>query len=464
MFTNIEVEHFQGFKLTQNIDLAPITLIFGANSAGKSSIFRLFSLLKQSTENAHTGMSPSYMGKDIDLVSFSNVVTSHDINTEITVKTTFNIAANLGIRMSMVIDKFGVQRFGYGLIKAGQHEVGAGGFEISFERSGEVNAFQCVAIAGNKASFSAAFPEVPWEQIDLQKFKKAFTNKSNIWFLNTHFYPENRELYTRKPNLESVIARIITARLGSMYASKVRNSDFIGPLRMIPGRVVSTVQSGAPDVTDSRGLLGYLRGSDFAIEGASKWIDKITEGAFSLKLVSFNQPEFSFLGDFSALLLIDKRTNEGASLSDVGVGISQVLPIIVKLISMSQSEINGEDTGDSLDKAEPSDNLPTIFIEQPELHLHPRAQAELADLFVEYAKPSSGQPPIQIVAETHSESLIIRLQRRLREGTISPGDISVLYVEKTDQGSNVISLPVNANGTFLVDWPMDFADSRLRDY
>jgi predicted ATPase len=111
-----------------------------------------------------------------------------------------------------------------------------------------------------------------------------------------------------------------------------------------------------------------------------------------------------------------------------------------------------------------------IAIEQPEIHLHPKLQAELGDLFIESALGENGN---HFILETHSEHLILRLLRRVRETTegeleegkqgLTPNQISVLFVEPTDQGSRVIELPVTADGDFRVPWPGGFFAERTRE-
>jgi predicted ATPase len=135
--------------------------------------------------------------------------------------------------------------------------------------------------------------------------------------------------------------------------------------------------------------------------------------------------------------------------TDVGFGLSQVLPVIVQsLISKKKN----------------------ILIEQPEYHLHPRLQAELGDMFIEAAL---GERRNTFLIETHSEHLILRILRRIREtaeGTlpadlppIKPDDVSVVYVQPGDAGSRIIPLPVNEEGEFTEPWPEGFFTERAKE-
>jgi predicted ATPase len=101
-----------------------------------------------------------------------------------------------------------------------------------------------------------------------------------------------------------------------------------------------------------------------------------------------------------------------------------------------------------------------IIVEQPEVHLHPRLQSAVGDLFIETVKTGSGQ----LLVETHSEHLVLRILRRIREGAFSAADLSILYVDLHDDGAAFVRrLEVSDRGELIDGWPGDFFEERLAE-
>ena len=83
----------------------------------------------------------------------------------------------------------------------------------------------------------------------------------------------------------------------------------------------------------------------------------------------------------------------------------------------------------------------TLLLEQPEIHLHPKAQAELADFLVEVSKREVG-----VIVETHSEHLVTRLQRRIAEESLAPDSVALYYVTPSADGSKIGPVQINEYG------------------
>ena len=149
------------------------------------------------------------------------------------------------------------------------------------------------------------------------------------------------------------------------------------------------------------------------------------------------------------LILRDLRTRTVVSHRDVGIGISQVLPVLVAAYASRER---------------------LIAIEQPEIHLHPALQAELGDVFLESAL---GDARNTFLLETHSEHLLLRIMRRMRETSshelpsgavaVRPEDVMVLFVELDGPRSLVREMPLNERGELVKAWPGGFFEEGLRE-
>ncbi|ESQ14878.1 MAG: hypothetical protein N838_30820, partial [Thiohalocapsa sp. PB-PSB1] len=139
---------------------------------------------------------------------------------------------------------------------------------------------------------------------------------------------------------------------------------------------------------------------------------------------------------------------------DVGVGISQMVPVVVASLRKQDG---------------------VLGIEQPELHVHPAIQVGMGDLFIKAAtgdedKLTSGKT---LLIETHSEHIMLRLLRRVREQTddevppgvlgLTPEDLSVIYVESSVEGVRFRPLRVSPDGDFVDRWPHGFFAERAEE-
>jgi predicted ATPase len=142
-------------------------------------------------------------------------------------------------------------------------------------------------------------------------------------------------------------------------------------------------------------------------------------------------------GELSTLPLRDTRTETIVTPVDVGFGISQILPVIVEAVAGKSK---------------------TICVDQPEVHLHPRLQAEIAELLIDTFQNQSKR----WIVETHSELLVLRIQTAIAEKRINPSDVSVLYVNPPPEqalqgeGSTIQALEIDEDGDFLSSWPEGF--------
>ena len=148
-------------------------------------------------------------------------------------------------------------------------------------------------------------------------------------------------------------------------------------------------------------------------------------------------------GSESLLLFADmreKRKESGHSfnIADVGVGVSQVLPVLVALITAESGQI--------------------VYIEQPEIHLHPRAQFDLAAILADAAKRG-----VIVIAETHSDNLLLGIQHQVASGQLDANKAMLHWFERDEDGaSHVTSTELDEHGTYG-DWPEDFSSVTMKN-
>ena len=139
--------------------------------------------------------------------------------------------------------------------------------------------------------------------------------------------------------------------------------------------------------------------------------------------------------------------------TEVGSGLGYVLPVLTAACDFA---------------------LPVAVLQQPELHLHPALQSKIGDVFVELASCASLRlPRRRLIVETHSEHLLLRILRRVRQTTanlgnpelrVRPDDLCVVYFDPQINGTTTVNrLRVSADGDFIDRWPRGFFDERDED-
>lgn len=518
MIGNIFLENFQGFAEGVQIPLKPLTLIFGPNSSGKSAIIRSIRFSQQSMALVDGVGSNNFVSKgtSVDIGSFQTAVNRHDSSKTIKFGISIDFKGPSNIRIQRVLFEIGDQMqcrnvtfFGISQIKGTEEP-----FKIKLTRTSKTfNTSQFVRLTSTVASNDLGLSEL-WtldspskkvvENLDsallMDLFEKFRTHKKiyrglatpteeNIdeirasitgakWTMD-NFRPrrhysdlEIRQLGSDKLDLLLFIQ--VRGQLTDYLLSKAidhlrvslagRNMAFVGPLRTVPDRVTFISGSKVSVSADGSDIASALAANPKTRERISEWLLAATQGTYELDYVPFEGEAQAIFGDAGALVLRDCKVGTNVAFSDAGTGLSQILPILEKMVHfeallLQQSQIDAEHGNSRVTSASGT----ILLIEQPELHLHPKMQSDLMGLFVNHVHYGKGAT--QIIAETHSESMVLRLQREIQNGTIDPEDISVIYVEKDrDTGdSRVTPLPLSKSGQFLTDWPESFSDLRFAE-
>jgi len=162
----------------------------------------------------------------------------------------------------------------------------------------------------------------------------------------------------------------------------------------------------------------------------------------ALELLGLNwKVEARQINDVQIELLVGRLSRSGSasdtvSIADVGLGVSQTLPVLVALLVAEPGQL--------------------VYLEQPEIHLHPRARVALAETLVDAANRG-----VRVVLETHSELLLLAVQSLVAEGKILPDLVRLHWFKRRDDGvTEVTSADLDETGAFG-DWPEDFGDVSL---
>ena len=250
---------------------------------------------------------------------------------------------------------------------------------------------------------------------------------------------------SKEAQLESAEAQAIRlvltyaewAAYGLNLGHLLRTMSYVGPLRARPERLYEYVERKPLDVGPK---------GNFAPQIVNDWLetgqkDLIEELNFWLRKFEFGEKierQTLFERGFS-LEVRGKRARESISIADTGFGLSQVLPLIVQCLYSQENEL--------------------IIAEQPEIHLNPKLQNILADLFCRFA--TAGRT---IVIETHSEHLLLRLRTLVARQEIRAEDVALYYVEKIGQECKIREVKIEEDGHIPdEEWPRGFMEEYLRE-
>lgn len=547
MLRAIEIENFKAFGERNRIELAPITLIFGENSAGKSSILQALNLLKQTRQNREHGalLLPRSESGIVELGGFQELLFDHDL------------ARELSFRIDLAPRQSSRRRSSEALLNQPVDDEYQG-IEATFGRSAEDTEIQLrrlklytSASSGLAAEFTPTTIEAsrfrpivvhdplamtrPYRAtapVDMQAARCTWLTADREFWADIYtrskrraekIVDELRQLrtdanesfgrgslfedveserrtwlteidesiafYESDFTIEVFINRMLQAELQALIGldgfipvglrqnqretlpeletfrrygpSRLRMRDLtldvggfavdcgrllddalanlypMGPFRRGPQRWYIYTGSNPRDVGYSGDLLpDLLYRRPELVDETNNWLAKLEIG-YQIKVQTVGTRS----QDLFEVRLVDKRRGRevDVALSDVGFGVSQVLPFIVQSLASERQ---------------------TITIEQPEVHIHPRLQADIGDLLA-----ATIQPPRlhRFIIETHSEHLVLRMQRLVREGKLKPEDVSIIYVTRGINGSSSQRLRLDKSGDFVDDWPGGFFPERLRE-
>lgn len=549
--SRISIQNFKAFGKMVDVPIRPITLIFGENSAGKSSILHSLLFLNQMQHQPQDKLTDiTYTkagGNSVDLGGVPQLKYDHSNENELVfiiekcnqnptkkqiemlnldstdiISYFFSFMFNFSDsnQLSKIVYSFNNISFvslhkytqatndSYSLLEMDiqldsfieclQHPIFKNNMEYNLQNkefSGK-NSRQKQEVSKTGLSYSTF--------IDNQvKYLSTFKDQNTIIRITISLYSNNTNIFDTI-NLNRGRIRDLTCRIYSSDNQKIANREldhkdeynnstddlfsalwnsfcirfremtetfkdisYLGPIRTIPTRNFDTLDSIARDPSTGSTAWEKIASSTKIRNDVNTWLfkfgtnkeittEQLIETAQIRKFIA-NKLTVQQLttainsGTLSSRYLLrfyDTKKDLYLSHRDMGVGISQVLPVIVNCVA---------------------NNNTNVLIEQPELHLHPRLQGDLADLFIETAV-KGGQKNTYII-ETHSEHIIRRIMRRIREDQHKPAnktritkeDVAILYVAAGPNGSTVTRLRLDDEGDLIDEWPHGFFEEGFRD-
>lgn len=440
--SHIAVSGYKSIRKEQSIDIKPLTILAGANSSGKSSMMQPLLLLKQTLEATYDPGPLLLNGPNVHFTSVEQLlaqlnngkrVSSFEVGIGFkplfTATISFKKKGTGGFRIQkMILDVNHQGRERRGVLQEGMShkEIST---EISSLNEGIGDLLDQLLHAPDEESRKLLDQLEQLPAADVKKLGELLVPVElvairNRCFLDIAFSTRGKPVRTIPLLKDLTIRQII--HLPGLRGNPERAfpATAVGP--MFPG----TFQEYTASIIAQ--WQGEKRSNNLQLLG--KYLEKLgLTWKVSAKAINDTQVE----------LQVGRLPHSGKSgstdmvnVADVGFGVSQVLPVLVALLVAEPGQL--------------------VYIEEPEIHLHPRAQSAMAEILADAAKRG-----VRVVIETHSQLLILGIQTLVAEGQLSPDLVKLHWFQRRKDGSTEItSADLNEAGAFG-NWPEDFAEVAL---
>jgi predicted ATPase len=531
MITAIELENFRGFGKRQRIEFCPITLLYGANSAGKSALLHALLFVHEFLVMRNESPERSQLGgRFVHFGSYRDLVHGGDVDASIRIKIEMYFDWNEcgmdwyhgypmdGFEQKETADTVAVEFIfesvdnrpevseyiffvgnkpivlAHLLSKredgSKKYDCGLYGdeIEISFSYLGDHSCCpkdvewpsetkDSIYCRGRIAS-GPDFIDMSYLKVEPESNRRYGLSKQRNFFLGwlvgiisqLRHNLENlvslgplrdipTEFYARRRKDPSRVAAGLSAwdSLADMMPSQLETfNQWLGPDGLDLGYTMfPVIFVPAEGRTDENGVFVYSKHS-------IRW-DLIENERGSISSEVMRRIEFARI---SGTTKNDNRIEQRLLPTSIGVGLSQIVPVIFHCLAPRENRRFA---------------ATFVTIEQPELHLHPKAQTRLGDLFIEcfgdgenwLMNSDNHVSDDQAIIETHSEHLLLRILRRIRETTndelpedapaMNPNGVAVYYFTSSNQGIEANRLRINEQGEFLDPWPDGFFEERIEE-
>ncbi|MDY0249540.1 MAG: DUF3696 domain-containing protein [Pseudomonas sp.] len=439
MLTSWRIKNFKAWQDSGSIKLAPLTVIFGENSAGKSSLGQLLLALKQ-TAGAGTKQQSLDFGDAqslIDLGSFAQNLHQGQLAEPLVFELQWRVPSGftltgiaqqdavlldqLRLQVSVLADQTlqpRVQSICYTAYQQGQEL-----FDVRYD-SADASKLQVQIKQPEMHSYSITVADAVSPK---QFYQLPVGNGLDVQFI-----------HALAQQTHKVFADFQS--LAALRAAPQRCYSWSGEIPAGVGRTGQSAVAAILAATAEQRMLQFSAKQPelpFA-QGIAYWLQQM---GVATECAVRSVPDSS---NTYQLLLKSHADACEVNLADLGFGVSQLLPVIVQAFY-----------------AQPNS---TVWLEQPEIHLHSQVQAGLADMLIAAIQAKEGDQArnVQIIVESHSEHFLNRLQRRIAEGVISHHDVAVYFCSLDGKQAKIEALTVDTYGE-IANWPDHLFGDEMTD-
>jgi predicted ATPase len=435
MLRSLTLKNFRAFR-DQHFDFARINIFVGANSSGKSSAVSAINFIAQSILQRDLSSGPlAFNGPFEQLGTFIDVVHGNRANTPLRLDFTYGrsrtVTHRIGIELKYrkIRRQIEISNFEY-------HHDNAPVYEYRVKK----DAYE-LFWGGRK--FEALVPSLQKRRPD---FRLLFPLDHNLMrYASVVSTPTDKDLKkSSQEKMRFVERQMRRARMD--LRQTLEEFDSLSPFRdqpqrtylftgEAPSRVGRTGTYGVSMLVNDASQRGRKR--DVLIDKISEWLREAGIGR-GLVLRPLTDRHFE--------ICIRDLDGKQHNICDVGFGCSQVLPVLIGALNT----FGNVET--------PYSSAPIFVVQEPEIHLHPNAQAAIGSFFVSLVQKRG-----QIFIETHSDNLVLRVARHVAAGQIDPADVAIFFFSNEEDGKHVERLNFDDRASFKPTWPGGFFPQRERE-
>lgn len=422
MLTHLKLENFKIWRSTGPTRLAPITLLLGTNSSGKSSLIQSLLLIRQTVKGDDPNLDLNLGNPDADdsvtLGQFKDLLCRHGVASEST------SATQVGIEFRWSEDGLPENST---LFSARYGKGPAGSAELAFLRLGK---------DGQAFSVQRRKPGV---------YRLNLATQAKTLGQSADFRPQRSFAFSASTLNKLGAQGELIKPIGPALLDELGRIIYLGPVRRLAQRdYVWAGRMPAHIGDDGAKAVDALIASGVARQAAKKRSEPAPAEAQLFEqtihwLKAMNLADglsIRALGNSARYELLIENGDQASNLKDVGVGVSQVIPVIVAALFAQPGHI--------------------VIVEEPESHLHPLAQSKLAELLAQVSKERN----VQFIVETHSEHLFRRMQTLIAKQQITPKDAAMYFVERDGKAARMRPLELDDFGR-VKNWPEGFFGDAL---